>query len=90
MTEETELKPVRRAGGDLQSGNAGGLCVQSCLFPQRVGGKRSRCHVSWEKRGAESQPVPALPALSPARARGCQVRGSPGKLDHEMLLGTGG
>lgn len=54
------------------------LGVQSCLFPQRVGRKRSRCRISREKRGAEGQPVPALPALSPA---GLQVRG-----DHELLL----
>lgn len=86
MAEEPELKPVRRAGGDLQGGSAGGLCGQSCFFPQRVGGERSRCHISWEKHRAESQPVPALPALSPARARVCQVRGPPGNWDHEMLF----
>lgn len=83
MTEETELKPVSRAGGRSPGW---GLGVQSCLFPQRVGRKRSRCHTSREKHGAESQPVPALPALSPARARVCQVRGPPGKWDHELPL----
>lgn len=80
VPEERQLKrcceQLQRRGRSRGGGGAWSSCVSS---PQRARGKRSPCGAGWKKRRAQSQPVPAVPALNPRTPgedeRGEQCRG---------------